>query len=61
MYIYFYVCICKYGDILAKKKVTLSVESKVYDKYRKFCEENAILLSKKVELFMRKELEKKND
>jgi len=43
---------------LAKKKVTLSIDSNIYDEYRKYCEENAILLSKKVELFMKKELEK---
>lgn len=41
---------------LAKKKVTLSIDSHVYNTYRKHCEENAILLSKKIELFMKKEL-----
>jgi hypothetical protein len=35
------------------KKVTLSVDSSVYDKFRKYCDENAIMLSKKVEIFMR--------
>ena len=42
---------------LAKRKVTLSVDSAVYLAYQKYCEENAILLSKKIELFMKKELE----
>lgn len=42
---------------MSKKKVTLSIESSVYDRYRKHCEENAIMLSKKIELFMKKELE----
>jgi len=37
-----------------KKKVTLSIEDKVYNKFQKFCEENAIMLSKKLELEMEK-------
>ena len=40
-----------------KQKVTLSIDSDVYIKFQKYCEENAIMLSKKVELFMKKELE----
>ena len=49
-----------------QKKVTLSLDSKVYAEFQKFCEENAIMLSKKVELFMKgfveevKKGEKKN-
>ncbi len=41
-----------------KKKVTLSIDSQIYDKYRDYCEENAIMLSKKIELYMKKELKK---
>lgn len=41
-----------------KKKVTLSINSEIYDNFKKYCEENAIMLSKKVELFMKKELKK---
>jgi len=37
-----------------KKKVTLSIEDKVYNKFQKFCEENAIMLSKRLELDMEK-------
>lgn len=44
-----------------KKKVTLSVDSEVYGKYKKHCEDNAIMLSKKIELFMKKELEKEDE
>jgi len=44
---------------MPKKKVTLSIDSKVYDKYKDHCEKNAIMLSKKVELFMDDELKKK--
>ena len=40
-----------------KQKVTLSIDSEIYKNYQNYCEENAILLSKKIELFMKKELE----
>ena len=39
------------------RKVTLSIESEVYEKFKKYCEENAFILSKKLELDMKKELE----
>lgn len=35
-------------------KVTLSIEEDVYNRFQKFCEENAIMLSKKLELTMEK-------
>lgn len=41
-----------------KKKVTLSIDTKTYDNYRQYCEEHAILLSKKIELYMKSELDK---
>jgi hypothetical protein len=40
-----------------QKKVTLSIDSEVYKKFQKFCEENAIMLSKKIELIMKKIME----
>jgi hypothetical protein len=40
-----------------KQKVTLSIDSSVYKQFQKYCEENAIMLSKKIELYMKKELE----
>ena len=43
------------------KKVTLSIDSKTYESFRKFCEENAIMLSKKVELIMKDVIENPND
>ena len=45
----------------SKQKVTLSIDSKTYQEFQKFCEENAIMLSKKVELYMKKELEEKEE
>ncbi|MBI2666871.1 hypothetical protein HYX13_04625 [Candidatus Woesearchaeota archaeon] len=41
------------------KKVTLSIDTSVYDQFQAYCAENAIMLSKKVELWMKKELEKR--
>lgn len=46
---------------MTKKKVTLSIDDKIYDKYKDHCEKNALMLSKKVELFMEKELKEKED
>ncbi len=44
---------------MLKKKVTLSLDSKVYSDFQRYCEENAIMLSKKIELFI-KEFLKEN-
>lgn len=40
-----------------QKRITLSVDSKVYEDFQKFCEENDIIISKRVERLMNKELE----
>jgi hypothetical protein len=40
-----------------KKKVTLSLDSNVYKKFQKYCEENDLMLSKRVERIMKKEME----
>ena len=43
---------------MVNKRVTLSVDSKIYDEYKKYCEEKGIILSKQFELFMKDQLEK---
>lgn len=43
---------------MGKKTVSLSIDKEIYEKYRKYCEKKGIILSKQVELFMQKELEK---
>ncbi len=43
---------------MAKKTVSLSVEEKVYEEYRKYCEQKGIILSKQFENFMVEELNK---
>ena len=42
---------------MTNKKVTLSIDSGTYDRFKDFCDRNAIMLSKKIELFMRNELD----
>ncbi len=37
---------------MTKKKVTLNIDSKVYDSFKSYCERNAIILSKKIEIAM---------
>ena len=39
-----------------KQKVTLSIDSEVYKQFRKYCDDRAILLSKKVEIWMFEEI-----
>ena len=46
-------------EAMEKQKVTLSIDSKIYKEFQKYCEENAIMLSKKIELFMKKELDER--
>ena len=42
-----------------KKKVTLSVDSRTYDEFSKYCDEKGLVLSKQVEFFMKDELSDK--
>ena len=43
-----------------QRKVTLSINDKIYAEFQKFCEENAIMLSKKIELIMKEIILEKN-
>ena len=40
-----------------KKRVTLSLESKIYDDFQKYCYEEGWVLSRKVEIWMQNFLE----
>ena len=40
-----------------QKRITLNVDSKVYDAFQDFCQKNDIIISKRVERLMIKELE----
>lgn len=35
-----------------KSKVTLSINSKIYKEFHDFCEKNAILMSRKIEIWI---------
>jgi len=47
---------------MVNKKVTLSLDSKTYEEFQEYCKKNAIMLSKKIELwiqeFLKKEVKK---
>ena len=40
-----------------QRRVTLSIDDSVYDEFQKFCSENDIILSKRVERMMKEQLE----
>ena len=42
-----------------KKKVTLSIDAKSYEEFQKYCKANAIMLSKKIELWIKDFLKRK--
>jgi len=44
---------------MTNKRVTLSVDAKIYGEYKKYCGEKGIILSKQFELFMKEQLEKR--
>jgi len=46
---------------MVKKKVTLSLEAKTYEEFQKYCEKNAIMLSRKIEIFIEDFLIKEKD
>ena len=44
------------GVKMGKKRVTLFVDSEIYEKYKQYCEKNGLILSKRFEIFMENEL-----
>ena len=42
---------------MKNRKVTLSLDSKTYEEFRNYCDENAIMVSKKIELWIKSFLE----
>jgi len=45
---------------MGRKTVALSLDEDIYETYKKHCEETHTILSRKVEAFMKKELEERN-
>jgi len=46
---------------MESKNVTLRVNSKLYDEYRKFCKKKGLLVSRQVEIMMEKQIERENE
>ena len=44
-----------------QKKVTLSLDEKTYKQFQKFCEENDLMLSKRIERLIKIHMEEKNE
>jgi len=44
--------------MMAKKRVTLFVDSEIYDKFKEHCDKNGWVISKQFENFMEKKLKK---
>jgi hypothetical protein len=42
---------------MGRKTVALHLDEDIYNRYKAFCEKHAIVLSRKVERFMEKEME----
>lgn len=41
---------------MVRKQLTITIDEKVLDKFKKYCEKNDINMSKRIERYMRKEL-----
>jgi hypothetical protein len=41
---------------MAKKNVTLSLDEEIYEKYKIYCAENAVALSRSIEIFMQEKV-----
>ena len=46
------------GEENEKKNVTLHLNSKLYNEYSEYCKKEGIILSRQIEKFIEKELEK---
>ncbi len=48
---------------MPNKRITLSVDPEIYEKYKKYCDKKGLIISKQIENFMRRELQRweKND
>ncbi|HJX50003.1 MAG TPA: hypothetical protein VJ438_00910 [Candidatus Nanoarchaeia archaeon] len=51
----------KKEELIRKQKATLSLNPEIYKRFKEYCEENAFMLSKKVENFMKGELDWKEN
>ncbi len=45
---------------MGRKTVALSLDEDIYESYKKFCEENSTIVSRKIDKFMKDELKKEH-
>lgn len=45
---------------MGRKTVALSLDEDIYSSYKKFCEQNSMILSRKIDQFMKNELKKED-
>ena len=58
-YLFLYKIIYKVRGVkMGKKIISLSVDEKTYEEYKKICEKNGWILSKQIENFMINEIKK---
>ncbi len=43
---------------MPNKRITLSVDAEIYEKYKEYCNKKGLIISKQIENFMRDELKK---
>ena len=43
---------------MTRKKLTLTIDEEVLEKYKKFCEDNDTIISRRLERFMKKDMKK---
>ena len=43
---------------MVRRPVTISIEEEILENFKKYCEENDINMSKRIERYLKKELEK---
>jgi len=43
---------------MANKRITLSVDAEIYEKYKEYCNKKGLIISKQIENFMREEMSK---
>jgi hypothetical protein len=45
---------------MGRKTIALSLDQDIYEQYQKYCEEHHMIVSRKVEALMKKELDEQN-
>jgi hypothetical protein len=48
------------GCKMQSKNVTLKIDSEIYDKYRAYCKDKGLIVSKQFENFIKEELKRNN-